>query len=267
MPEFTTEDVTLHYEVDGSGPPLVLIAGMMSDSASWGPLLPLLTPHFTVVRPDNRSTGRTRPWDAPAGIDLVARDAMALMRHLGHTRYHVAGHSMGGLVGLDIAGLAPEAVLSLGVLASSRTRAPRTVAVFESLLEIRRQSADPGLWLRALYPWAFRPGFFEDPAHVEAAVAAALAYPHGQSTEAMAHQVAALRRYRPAAALEEIRCPVLVLYAGQDVLIPLPGAADPLAGIADVTIQTIEDAGHSIHWDAPELVAAALVAFALHRNL
>ena len=58
MPALTLPDgVSLHYEIDGNGPPLMLIAGTASDSASWGPLVEPLSRRFTVIRPDNRSTG------------------------------------------------------------------------------------------------------------------------------------------------------------------------------------------------------------------
>ena len=84
MPELALPDITLHYEIDGSGPPLLMLAGMLSDSASWGALAPLLTAHFTLIRPDNRSTGRTTPWRAETSVGQMARDALALMDHLGH---------------------------------------------------------------------------------------------------------------------------------------------------------------------------------------
>ena len=58
MPVLERDDLELHYEIEGDGPPLLMIAGMASDSASWAPLVPLLTPHFTLIRPDNRTTGR-----------------------------------------------------------------------------------------------------------------------------------------------------------------------------------------------------------------
>lgn len=262
MPELALDDVTLHYEVAGDGPPLLLIAGMLSDSASWGPLIPHLTPHFTVVMPDNRTTGRTRPWDAPVSIQHLARDADALMRHMGHHRFHLAGHSMGGLVAMELTTIAPQALASLSILASSPLRAPRTLAVFDSLLEIRRTAADPSLWLRTLYPWAFHPGFFHDPALTETAIAAALAYPHGQSADAMAHQLEALRSYRPACTLSEIATPTLVLQAQHEILISLAGVEDAFDRIPNVTQQIVADAGHSLHWDAPQAVADHIIGFA-----
>lgn len=58
MPEFESSGATVHYEIAGDGPPLLLIAGTASDSASWGPLPPFL-PGRRLIMPDNRGTGRT----------------------------------------------------------------------------------------------------------------------------------------------------------------------------------------------------------------
>lgn len=261
MPELPLDEVTLHYEVDGSGPPLLLLAGMLSDSAAWGAFLPLIKDHFTVIRPDNRTTGRTVPWDAPADCSLMAQDAVALMNHLGFDRFHVGGHSLGGLISLEIAHMVPDQVASCAVLASGRIRVPRTAAVFEALLAVRRAPKGEELWLRALYPWLFGHTFFENPAHVETALEASLAYPHAQTADAMAHQLAAFGAFRPKAKPENITCPTLVLYAGQDLMVP-PAAAQPsFSGIPNLTEATIEAAGHSIHWDAPQEVAAHLTKF------
>ena len=41
MPDLPLADISLYYEVDGHGPPLLMLAGMLSDSASWGALAPL----------------------------------------------------------------------------------------------------------------------------------------------------------------------------------------------------------------------------------
>ena len=95
MPKLERPDLSLHYEVTGNGPPLLLLAGFMSDHASWTPLVPLLAGHFSCIAPDNRTTGQTTPWDAPVSVKHMADDAVALMDHLGHDRFHIVGHSMG----------------------------------------------------------------------------------------------------------------------------------------------------------------------------
>ena len=261
MPDFKRPDVSLHYEIDGSGPPLLLLAGMLSDSATWAGFAPLLTDQFTVIRPDNRTTGRTTPWDAKTSMELMAQDALALMDHLDLGPFHVAGHSMGGLLAMDLATLAPEKVSTVGVFASGRVRLPRTLAAFRSLLAVRRAPKGEELWLRALYSWIFGPAFFEDPQNAETALTAALNYPYVQSVDAMAHQIDAFSVLRPVAKPELITCPTLVAYAGQDILVPPEQAQPSFQGIANLTEITIPDAGHSIVWDAPEELAHLLLGF------
>lgn len=261
MPELPLDDVTLHYEIDGSGPPLLLLAGMLSDSAAWAGVLPLIKDRFTVIRPDNRTTGRTTPWNAPADCSLMAQDALALMNHLGFAQFHVGGHSLGGLLSLEIAHLAPDQVATVTVLASGRVRSPRTAAVFDALLAVRRAPKGEEMWLRALYPWIFGNAFFDDAANIETALEAARAYPYAQSVDAMAHQIAAFRAFRPKSKPDQITCPTLVMYAGQDLMIPPVMAGPSFAAVPNLTEATIEHAGHSIIWDAPQEVAAHLSNF------
>ena len=261
MPDLNLDDITLHYEIEGSGPPLLLLAGMLSDSAAWAGFAPLLTDRFTVIRPDNRTTGRTVPADAPAGCDLMAQDALALMTHLGIERFHVAGHSLGGLLTLELAHGAPDRVATGAVLASGRVRSPRTSAVFDALLAVRRAPEGEENWLRALYPWIFGNAFFENPQNIQMALETALAYPHAQTVDAMAHQISAFQSFRPKAKPEEITCPMLLLYAGQDLMIPPAVARQSFDRFPDATHITIDHAGHSIMWDAPLEVAGHLADF------
>lgn len=256
MPDISLNGVSLHYEVSGEGPALLLLAGMLSDSATWAPLLPLLEPHYTLVRPDNRTTGRTRPWDAPVSVTQVADDAAALMQALGHTRYHIAGHSMGGLMGMEIAGTQPEHVASLTILASAPVRIPRSMAMFDSLLQTRQSGpAGEQLWLRALYPWVFAPKFFEEPANVDTALDAALAYPHAQTAEAMALQIQALGQFKPRVRIEDLTIPTQAVFAEHDILIPNEAGRKAFARNPKIDLRDIQGAGHSIVWDAPEAVA------------
>ncbi|MGB3244216.1 MAG: alpha/beta hydrolase [Sulfitobacter sp.] len=261
MPDLNRDDVTIHFEVEGSGPPLLLLAGMLSDSATWAGFAPLLTDSYTVIRPDNRTTGRTVPWDAPTNMNLMAHDALAVMAKLGFERFHVAGHSMGGLLAMELAVLAPEQVATASVFASGRVRMPRTIAAFDALLAVRRGALGEELWLRALYPWVFGQAFFESADNVEIALEAALAYPYAQTADAMAHQIEAFRSLRPSAKPENIACPTLVAYAGADILVPPALAKSGFATIPNLQEVTIDTAGHSIVWDAPDLLSDHLRRF------
>ena len=258
MPKLERDDLTLHYDVTGSGPPLLMLAGFMSDHASWTPLVPLLSDHFTCVTPDNRTTGRTTPWDAPVSIDLMCQDGIALMDALGFERYHVIGHSMGGIIALHMAQLVPQRLASTHIAASAPVRLPRNTALFANLIAIRRSDAPPDTWLRALFPWLFNPLVYHDAAAVDQAVADSLAYPHAQSADAMEHQLGALRGF-DGTDLARPTCPTQVLIGALDLIVPPDHI---LAVLSHLPHHIIETAGHSIHWDAPDAVADLLRAYA-----
>ncbi|MFP4404853.1 alpha/beta fold hydrolase [Rhodosalinus sp.] len=261
MPDLALSDVTLHYEIGGDGPPLMLLAGMVSDSASWAPLIERLEARFAVIRPDNRTTGRTRPWDAPVSLAAMAGDAAALIEALGHGPAHVAGHSMGGLIAMELASARPDLVSRLTVMASAPMRMARNAFLFRTLLALRAEGMADDLWLRALFPWLFHPAAFDLPEQIEAGIRAGLDYPHAQSAEAMAQQVAALEAYDPAGLAPRVQVPTLALLAENDALIPEAEARAALAALPDVRIETVPRAGHSLHWDVPQAVAEALIRF------
>ena len=261
MPVLALPDVTMHYEIEGSGPPLMLIAGTASDSASWGPLVEPLAQCFTLIRPDNRSTGRTSPVDAPLSLDLWAEDALALIDHLGLGAVAVVGHSLGGMIAMRMAAVSPGHVARLGLMASAPVSKSRNAALFDVLLRLRAEGQPPDLWLRAFLPWLFHPRFFDIPDQLEAAIEQSLAYPHAQSAQAMGRQIAAIGEFDAGQWLAKVKCPTLALIGESDLLIPADAIRTALAPIPDLSFATIPEAGHSLHWDAPEAVLAALIPF------
>lgn len=114
-------DVTLRVRHAGSGPPLLLLHGYPQTHKMWGKIAPALARDFTVVAPDLRGYGAsskpaTTPDHEPYSKRAMARDAVALMRHFGFTRFDLAGHDRGGRVGYRLALDAPEIVSRLSVL-------------------------------------------------------------------------------------------------------------------------------------------------------
>ncbi|MCV6585828.1 MAG: alpha/beta fold hydrolase [Marinibacterium sp.] len=264
MPTLTLPDLELYYEDSGGdGPPILLIAGFASDSASWLPILPHLTgadaPGPRLIRPDNRSTGRSAPWDAPTDIGRNADDCAALLDHLGIERAHVVGHSMGGLIGMGLATQHPDRVASLMLAAIAPLRMARNVALFDAMVAIRRSDAAPDTWLRAFYPWIFRAASFEIPGAIDTALSLALAYPYAQSVDAMEHQLRALDSYDPSGVA--VSCRVQALLGAEDLLIPEAPARAALAALDGIDIHRIDNAAHAVHWDAPQAVAEHILRF------
>jgi haloacetate dehalogenase len=102
-------------------PPLLLLHGFPQTSALWHRVARRLAPHFRLVLPDLRGYGDSDkpadgPGHAPHSKRRMAADVHALMRRLGHERYHVAGHDRGGRVAHRLALDEPQAVQRLALL-------------------------------------------------------------------------------------------------------------------------------------------------------
>lgn len=115
---FSYADMTLAYEVAGSGPPLLLLHGFPQTRAMWRPLVPALAERFTVVCPDLRGYGQSsKPLTMEEmSFRLMSEDMVALMASLGHGRFQVAGHDRGGRVAHRMALDHPDRVASLTLM-------------------------------------------------------------------------------------------------------------------------------------------------------
>jgi pimeloyl-ACP methyl ester carboxylesterase len=105
MPRLEINNVSLHYEVSGLGPPLVLCHGFGGSHQDWLHQVAALNRDYTVLTFDHRGHGSS---DAPVtaeaySVPLFAADVLALADALGLGRFSLAGHSMGGFVALRAA--------------------------------------------------------------------------------------------------------------------------------------------------------------------
>jgi pimeloyl-ACP methyl ester carboxylesterase len=137
-----TDAIDCAYSIDGKGPPLVLIHGIGAARDAWRFMRPHLTPHFTVITYDLRGHG-TSPLPAAAfGLDELVADLERLRARLGIEKAHVAGHSLGGMIGPAYARAYPERVLSLGLLS---TAAGRTAEDSAKVWGVVRAMAEKGI--------------------------------------------------------------------------------------------------------------------------
>lgn len=250
MPDLTRIDGALHFELAGAGDPLFLIPGLFSDSASWAPLLPLLTGRRLVL-PDPRGSGRTTLPIRSFTPELIAKDVLALADHLGIGTFSVIGHSFGGRVAQVLATEAPERVSHAGAIATAPGPSARNAALFAAIADTRARDPQGDAWLRHLFPWLFGDAFFADPDGIAAAIGAARAYPYAQTLAAMHAQIAGYAALGPA---PRCRAPFPVLLAEGDALVPTAQAAREWEELG-ATVTIAPGAGHAAHWDAPQAVA------------
>ncbi|MFC0529437.1 alpha/beta fold hydrolase [Phytohabitans kaempferiae] len=106
---------TLHYEVRGAGPVLLLICGGVYDAAAFAPLAERLADRYTVVTYDRRGNSRS-PLDGAPGPQSIEEHGDDAYRVLGAagvsatTPAYVFGNSSGAIIGLELAARHPELV-------------------------------------------------------------------------------------------------------------------------------------------------------------
>lgn len=112
---FTTSDgLSLHYEDEGEGLPVLCLAGLTRTARDFDFVAPHL-PSVRLIRMDYRGRGQSdRAQDHPSySIPVEARDALELLDHLGVARAVILGTSRGGLIAMLLAATAKERLLGL----------------------------------------------------------------------------------------------------------------------------------------------------------
>ncbi len=114
--------VDVSFRVEGSGPPLYLVHGIGARKTTWDPLIAGLRDAFTCVSYDLRGHGDSPAPPTPYTLDDLVDDLEALRQKLGHERIHIAGHSLGGMIGPAWARACPDRAASVALLSTAAGR-------------------------------------------------------------------------------------------------------------------------------------------------
>jgi len=96
------------YRQAGSGPVIVLIHGITSDSTNWGRVMPYLARRFTVLAPDLAGHGASAKPRGDYSLGAHASGLRDLLAALGHDRATFVGHSLGGGIAMQLSYQFPE---------------------------------------------------------------------------------------------------------------------------------------------------------------
>lgn len=133
MERLKIDDAQIEYEVRGRGEPVLLVqVGVVADGLAW-PLFsrPELAEKYRLIHYHRRGYMGSTVGSAPLTVARQAGDAAALLKHLEIETAHVAGHSIGGLIALQLAVDAPSLVHSLALLEPSLPMVPGGKAALE----------------------------------------------------------------------------------------------------------------------------------------
>src|SRR3984957_15954654 len=118
MPKINRDGVSIHYEVHGSGPPLLLTHGYSSTSQMWQGQIEALSKRHQLVLWDMRGHGRSDYPDDPAAYSEASTvaDMAALLDKVGARTAIIGGLSLGGYMSLAFYRAHPERVSALLII-------------------------------------------------------------------------------------------------------------------------------------------------------
>ncbi|HEY1640704.1 MAG TPA: alpha/beta hydrolase [Streptosporangiaceae bacterium] len=254
-------DGRLAYDdTGGDGALIVATPAMLDLRSELRFLTPLLAQAgFRVVTIDQRGMGETSARWPEYGSIPMARDLMALLRHLDAGPAIIYGASNGAAAGVYIAAEAPELVRGL-VLAAPFVRDGRMSFVQRQMMTVMRV---PGLavplYLSYFPKWEpRRPADFDQ--H-KAQLAANFREP-GRSG-VIKHYLLEQSHAEAAARLDRVAVPVLVVMGTADIDWPDPAAEGRwVAGQLSGELMLLDGAGHHPHVEEPGQIAEAVTTFA-----
>jgi pimeloyl-ACP methyl ester carboxylesterase len=211
--------VDLHVSRRGSGPPIVLTHGFATSAEVWDAQVEALADRHTVVTWDLRGHGRSAAHPGPYTREAALADLAAVVDSVGEPAL-LCGHSVGGYLSLAHAIAHPGTVAGLAVL-----------------------SAGPGFRnpeRRAAYN------------RTVASVAERNGIPRNVAQVAVQHDSLVID------GLGRITCPAAVIVGAGDLPVYVAGSRYLAANLPDARLVEVPGAGHDVHRERPEAVAAAI---------
>ena len=127
------------YTIQGQGPALFFIHGIGARRTAWAKLTDHLQDDFTCIAYDLRGHGESPLPEGRFGLDELVDDLEALRAKLGIEQAHLAGHSLGGMIGPAYARRYPNRVLSLGLYSTAAFRTEDDSAKVRAVVAAMRQ--------------------------------------------------------------------------------------------------------------------------------
>lgn len=264
---------TRALELEGSGPPMLLLHGFADSADTWRRTLDRLARRgqraLALDMPGFGAAGRLGPGPVLPQLDAFAVAAAEQLRDESGEPPLVVGNSLGGCVALrlgerddlELAGIVPVAPAGLDHPAWFRIieSAPLVRALLVSPLPL------PERVVRGAVGAAYRQLAFARPRDADHDVVSAFTG-HHRDRRAVARYLETGRRLMPELQLpfrlDEVRCPVLLVWGENDRMVPSRGSRHVIEALPDTTYELIERCGHCPQIEEPDRFVDVLLEFA-----
>ena len=256
MPFTRHDGLRLYWRLDGETDKqvLVLLNSIGTDMTLWDRALPGLLRDFRLLRIDCRGHGASDESTEDATLEVLARDVLTVMDAAEIQHAAICGVSLGGMVAMTLALLAPERVTALVPACTSAQMDRDAWAARIEAIRHGGMAAIAEPTLARFFSERFRGAHPEIVGSVRTGLLA-------MSPNGYARCAAAIRDMALKDRLGAIRVPCLVIAGGADVSTPYAGHGDAIVAGIPGAQQAILDAAHLACLEVPDRFVAALRAF------
>ncbi len=133
---------TFGYSSEGSGIPILAFHGTTQAANAWTQVQQACGAKLQWITFEFPGSGESDMPAGPIDLDAEVSNAVALMNHLGHRRFHVIGYSLGAVAALQCAALFPDSVITVTSLcgwSQSDARMKVTFDLWRRLIAIDKE--------------------------------------------------------------------------------------------------------------------------------
>lgn len=243
----------------GSGPPLVLVHGYLGGAPMWRRDVEHFSGAFDVIAPDLPGYGTRAGEPAPNRIGLYADAVLDLLDGLGIDRFHLLGHSMGGMIAQEMAATAPGRIDRLVLYGTGpRGVLPDRFEPIETSRQRLRANGVAATARRIAATW-FVDGESADAFPLCERLGGAV------SLETALAGLDAMEAWDGRSGLARIAAPTLVLWGDRDRSYGWPQPEALWRGIDGASLAVVPGCAHNVHQEKPALIEAIVSDFLIPR--
>jgi len=262
MPKVKANNLTLNYEQQGTGEPLLLIPYLSADNACYAFQVAEYAKHCTCISVDLRGTGESDKPEGAYSTEQLADDLAAFVQALGIDRVHIAGLSLGAATGMWMAAKYPQKIKSLS-LHSAWTKTDlflKTVVEGWQLMS-KSLGSVPEMVIQGIFPWCFTPDLYaEKPEYIQSLTDFVRSRP-AQTQSAFLAQSNAVIGHDVEAQLIRISAPTQITFGRHDLLTSTRFADRLTSNISRSELVVFEGCSHASIYESVDEFNQKTMAF------
>lgn len=246
MPKVQVNELTMNYDQQGTGEPLILIPYLAADYACYAFQVADYAKQFTCISVDLRGAGETDKPEGTYSTEQFADDVAAFMQVLGIQKAHVSGLSLGAATGMWLAAKYPEKVKSLSLHSAWAKTDPFLKVVVEGWQVMANGLGSvPEMVIRGIFPWCYTPELYAArPDYIQALSDFVKSRPV-QPLDAFMRQSNAVIAHDAEAQLGKIEAPTQITFGQHDMCTSTRFAEPMKQAIQQAEIVIFEGCAHA----------------------